>query len=117
MPRNMSFSLTADQILNRTKTVTRRLGWRWLKSGTELKAVRKSMGLKKGEKVEVLTRIRVTSVRREPLSQITYDDIRKEGFPGFSHSSFVEMFIRHMRCSPNTTVTRIEFEYLDDVET
>jgi len=28
MPRNMSFMLTTEQIKNRTKTVTRRLGWK-----------------------------------------------------------------------------------------
>ena len=32
--RNMSFMLTTDAVLNRTKTVTRRLGWARLAAGS-----------------------------------------------------------------------------------
>lgn len=56
--RNMSFMLTPDQILNQTKTVTRRLGWATLKPGTLVRAVRKCQGLKKGEKIEALAVLR-----------------------------------------------------------
>lgn len=42
--RNMSFSLTTDQIRGRTKTVTRRLGWRFLQSGDQVQACVKSRG-------------------------------------------------------------------------
>ena len=52
MPRNMSFSLTTDQVRNRTKTVTRRLGWwknkhgkRLLQVGDIVNACVKCMGL------------------------------------------------------------------------
>ena len=48
--RNMSFMLTPDQILNRTKTVTRRLGWGGLKPGTIVRAVRKGQGLKRARR-------------------------------------------------------------------
>jgi len=33
MPRNISFALTTQQVRNRTKTVTRRAGWLFLKAG------------------------------------------------------------------------------------
>jgi hypothetical protein len=112
MPRNMSFALTTRQIRNRTKTVTRRNGWRDLKPGEILNAVEKAMGLKKGEKIRRLCRIRVLSVRREPLNAITDEDVIKEGFPDMSAGDFVRMYCGHSRCRANHTVTRIEFEYL-----
>ena len=65
----MSFALTTEQIFNRTKTVTRRVGWTFLKPGDLLCAVRKGQGLKKGEKVERLATLRVVSVRRESLDR------------------------------------------------
>lgn len=62
--RNMSFSLTTPQMRDRTKTLTRRLGWYSLKPGDRVQAVVKGMGLKKGEKVERLCVIEVVSVHR-----------------------------------------------------
>lgn len=116
--RNMSFMLTTDQIRNKTKTVTRRTGWKTLKPGTVLNACVKCMGLKKGEKVEKICEIRVTSVRREPLWAMWYredagdNEARLEGFPDLSGYQFIEMFCKHMRVDPQTEVTRIEFEYI-----
>lgn len=114
MARNMSFMLTEQQIRARAKTVTRRLGWHFLQAGQEVKAVRKGMGLKKGEKVEVLARLRVVSVRRELLSSITQADVDKEGFPHLNTLQFIAMFMKHMgQRRGDPLVTRIEFEYLD----
>lgn len=48
MPRNMSFTLTIEQMRARTKTVTRRKGWAFLKPGDLVWAVVKGMGLKPG---------------------------------------------------------------------
>lgn len=112
MPRLISFSMTADAILDRSKTVTRRLGWRDLTPGTELRAVRKSMGRRKGEPIEDLARIRVVSVRRERLSEITAEDVAREGYPSLTARTFVGMFMDAMKCSDATLVTRIEFEYV-----
>ena len=113
MPRNMSFALTPEQIKNRTKTVTRRFGWWFLKPGDEICAVEKSMGLKKGEKIKRLAMIRVVSVRVEPLNLITRDDCIKEGFPEYTPETFVDMLQNHYgnRIKPNKNVNRIEFEY------
>ena len=113
MPRNMSFSLTTEQVRNRSKTVTRRLGWWFLKPGDIVNAVEKAMGLKKGEKVKIICQIRIVSTRPEPLQDITNSDIIKEGFPNMSIDEFIAMFCRsHKGCSPATIVNRIEFEYL-----
>lgn len=109
----MSFSLTADQILNRTKTVTRRLGWKNLQPGTLIRACRKCMGLKRGEKIEVLTVLKVKKVSEEYLPWIDQNDTDREGFPNLTPHQFVSMFCSHMGCTPMTKVTRIEFEYDD----
>ena len=50
--------LTKEQILARTKTVTRRLGWWFLKPGDVVWACEKCMGLKKGEKSALCLRKR-----------------------------------------------------------
>lgn len=118
--RRMSFMLTRDQIRARTKTVTRRLGWRNLKPGERIRAVNKCMGLKKGEKAIDLAVLEVVSVHREQLKAIEgrFSETLAEGFP-FDHpkswpSEFIAMFCEHMKCTPETEVTRIEFRYVDE---
>jgi hypothetical protein len=106
----MSFSLTERQLLDGSKSVTRRLGWRQLKAGDELVAVRQTMGIPKGERQHALGRIRILSVRQERLDEITLDDVVAEGFPDLTVTGFVEMFRRAMKCRHYDLVTRIEFE-------
>lgn len=119
--RNMSFMLTEQQIRDRTKTVTRRDGWENVEPGTLLQAVRKGMGLKRGQKIEPLAIIRVKSVRRERLSDIAIPhygaiEVRREGFPDMKPWDFVRMFCEsHKDCKPTSIITRIEFEYVDGV--
>lgn len=114
MARRMSFALTERQLLDGTKTVTRRLGWRNLEIGDQLLAVNKCMGLKPGEQARKLARIRVADVRREPLSDAGTDrEARLEGFPHLSGTEFVEFFCAAMKCTPDTEVTRVEFEVLE----
>jgi hypothetical protein len=110
MPPLIAFSLTTQQFLDGTKTVTRRMGWLKLKAGDELTAVVKAMGLKKGEHPVVLGRIRVRGVHRERLNWITPEDCAKEGFPEMTPEDFVAMFCKAMRCTQNAWVTRIVFE-------
>ncbi|HEY8376723.1 MAG TPA: ASCH domain-containing protein [Nannocystis sp.] len=126
----MSFALTERQLLDGSKTVTRRVGWRNLKPGDRLLAVRKAMGLKPGEKVQPLCEIEVVSVRRERLDAITPADVLAEGFPQWTNQvgEFVRMFCEHHSVSdgqrltssgawtnahrkmrPDDEVTRIEF--------
>ena len=137
MPRNISFFLTTEPIRNRTKTVTRRLGWKNVKRGEILNACVKCQGLKPGEKIEKLCKIRVTDARPEPLNFMESQDdlVRdlmevwndvdypkdygdteavKEGFPNMTGAEFVGMFCENMKCQPETKVTRIEFEYINE---
>ena len=122
--KNISFMLTTDQVRRRDKRVTRRLGWRRLKVGEILSGVEKGMGLKAGETVVRLATIRVVDIRQEPLRRMSDDigygleECRLEGFgddPALKNpSAFVDFFCRsHKNCTPETEVTRIEFEYLD----
>jgi hypothetical protein len=103
--------MTEPQFLSGEKSVTRRLGWSALTTGTRLLAVRKAMGLRKGEKQHSLGEIEVVRVDREPLHAIAQydDDCAREGFPNMSPNEFVAMFCKHMGCKPATLVTRIEF--------
>ena len=107
--RNISFSLTTRQFLDGAKTVTRRLGWKNLKPGDRLMAVKKGMGLKPGEKIERLGEIEVVHVSRLLLGEIMAEDCAAEGFPELPPAQFVAMFCRHMGCTPTTEITRIEF--------
>jgi hypothetical protein len=121
--RNMSFALTTNQIMEGEKTVTRRLGWLHLKPGQQVRPVRKCMGLRPGEKLDVLRDpLTIVGVRREPLGAMLDDldygfrECELEGFGGHPvyrwPSSFVAMFCAtHKGCTPETIVTRIEFAY------
>jgi hypothetical protein len=103
--------LTTGQVKKRTKTVTRRLGWWFLKPGDILNAVEKCQGLKKGEKIKQICQIEVVSTRVERLYDIDRDDCIAEGFPDMSPDKFIEMFCRHNKCVPEIPVNRIEFKY------
>lgn len=116
MPRHMSFMLTTQQFRDRTKTVTRRLGWWALKPGDLVMGVEKAQGLKKGEKVKPLGLIRVVSTRAESLNQIGMLDCIEEGFPQMSPDDFMEMFCDANKCEASTIVNRIEFEYVGETE-
>lgn len=108
--KRMSFALTEAQLLDGSKTVTRRLGWRHVQVGEHLLAVRKVMGLAFGEKHSVLCEIVVRDVRRERLSSITPEDVVLEGFPNMTTAEFIAMFRKHMTCpTSDAVVTRIEF--------
>ncbi|WP_020402232.1 hypothetical protein [Gracilimonas tropica] len=108
----MSFALTTRQIKNRQKTVTRRFGWWFLKPGDIVNACEKCMGLRKGEKVNKLCRIRITDVRKEPLNAITKGDCIAEGFPDYEPADFVAMLTDHYGCEATEPVNRIEFVYV-----
>lgn len=114
----MSFAHTTAQMRAREKTVTRRIGWQDLRPGTMLLAVEKVMGLRKGQRQEVLGTIRVVSVRQETLGELLradnygVEEMALEGFPGRSPQDFVSWLIG---CTPGllpeSVITRIEFEH------
>lgn len=119
--RNISCALTTRQIKERTKDVTRRIGWENLKVGEKLCVCEKVMGRRNGEALVRLVVIEVVSVRREPLCALTQDPVygqeecRREGFPEMKPWQFVAFFTEEIEgSSPATKVTRIEFRYTDD---
>ena len=108
----MSFSLTTPQMYARAKTVTRRLGWWFLKPGELVCAVRKSQGLKKGEKVQRICVIRIIKTNPERLWNITPADVRREGFVSMKQIEFIDMFCQHNKVRRSQRVNRIEFEFV-----
>lgn len=112
--RNMSFSMTTGQIRNKTKTVTRRFGWWSLKPGTNLWAVEKSQGLKKGQKVVRICQIEVVRSTAETLSimELRPGEAALEGFPEMSERHFILMLCVKSGKTPEDLVNRIEFKYL-----
>lgn len=114
MARNISFALTTPQFLDRTKDVTRRVGWKFAKEGDKLMGCVKCMGLRPGEQIERLGLIEIVDARREALSLIEFepDGPKREGFPEMTGREFVEMFCRHMGGHHNQIITRIEYKYL-----
>ena len=95
-PRRMSFFLTTRQILERTKTVTRRnvSTWTALKPGDRLIAIEKGQGLKAGEGHNVLALLEVVDVRVELLDDITAEDCAREGFPEMTPAEFCAFYRR-----------------------
>lgn len=125
MSRLMSVSYTADAVLARQKTVTRRQGWRFLKVGDRLTLCRKVMGRKKGEPLERIAEVEVVSVRREPLCAMTDRDVIREGIAPFDDrfdewdwrgyppaTSFVSWYAWTFEVDPYDEVTRIEWRYV-----
>ena len=112
--RNMSFSKTTEQVRNKTKTVTRRFGWWFLKPGDRVQAVEKAMGLKKGEKVKRICVIEIVSVRAESECAVTKAECVLEGFPDMSALQFRAMLWEEM-CPQKEPgkVNRIKFKYVD----
>jgi len=119
--RNISFFLTQRQFKARTKSVTRRLGWKNAKPGDILMGVVKGQGIPKGGSVEKLGPIIVEDTRLEPLFQMAMvpeygkSECIKEGFPDKTPEEFIEMFCAHNGSRPHETITRIQFAYLDEI--
>lgn len=117
----MSVALTEDAVVARRKTVTRRLGWWFLRPGDRLTLCRKVMGRRHRDgTVDPLVRlaeVEVSGIRLERLDEVTDEDVIREGFGEFPVSDavdFVAFFTKHMRCEPGSIVARIEWRYLDD---
>lgn len=110
----MSFALTKEQMINQTKTVTRRNGWSNLKEGDLIQPVEKCMGLKKGEKQILIGQpIKIKSISVQRLYQITIDDLNREGFPWMNKETFISMYCKANKCDRNQQVNRIEFEFIN----
>lgn len=132
MSRLMSVSLTEDAVRERRKTVTRRLGWTFLRPGDRLTLCRKVQGRKRKDgTVEPLVRlaeVEVVDKRRERLWDITDEDVVREGVHPFlfterytdtgqpTPQAWVAWFCEEMNVTPDTVVTRIEWRYLEDAQ-
>ncbi len=131
MSRLMSVAMTADAVIERRKTVTRRKGWwldkngrRLLHVGDTLTLCRKVQGRKPGEPIERLAEVRVVEVTREPLSWLSSlgdgylpkyaaHEVEREGFPGLPSDEFLgRYFIDAQGMTPDDLVTRIEWRYI-----
>ena len=108
----ISCALTQPQILDESKTETRRLSWKNVKSGDRLCFVDRVMGFKKGQKPKRLKIVEVVKAWRERLCEINQEQVVCEGFPDMSPSEFVDMFCKNMKCQPETEVTVIQFKYV-----
>lgn len=110
--RRMSFNLTQQQILDQSKTVTRRVGWWNVKVGERLRAVDRL----RSKDAKTLGIIEVVSARCEALHKITDEDVAREGFPGKDRFWFESMFCEAMKLNRmhQNAVNRIEFRYVDE---
>jgi hypothetical protein len=118
--KNMSFSITTQQVRDRSKDVTRRWGWYNAKPGDRYNAVEKAMGLKKGEKIVRLAVVEVVKAHREalsllldPFSHYRSVEMVREGFPGRDPWEFASMLhkLKPKRCKEEHPM-RIEFKYV-----
>ena len=137
--------LTVRQFKDGSKDVTRRLGWLDLKVGELLQGCKKCQGRKNGEPLVKLGVIRVKSVRRERLDALMaeheygFKEVGREGFRNVMDfgrdfvqkhlgsvlypstatprpEQFIKFFCKsHKGCTPETLITRIEFEHVDSV--
>ena len=122
----MSVAMTADAVIERRKTVTRRKGWwehkngrRLLHTGDTLTLCRKVQGRKAGEPIERLAEVEVISITREHLSDLTEfpgygrNEVAREGFPGMDPARFIlDYFVHAQGVDPDDLVTRIEWRYI-----
>jgi hypothetical protein len=109
----MSVALTIDQVRAGTKTVTRRLGWRYLKPGDRLQLCEKVRGRRAGEQLVRLRDVVVVAVDIVRLDSIDQADVVAEGFPSWTPHEFIEFFCRtHPPANETTEVTRIEWRYV-----
>jgi hypothetical protein len=122
MARLMSVAFTEDAVRARTKTVTRRKGWLFVKPGDRLTLCRKVMGRKKGEPLERIVDVEVVHVQRHLLNDLLTCDPQEareemtcEGFPGMHPGEFIRRyFVDAQGMERFDEVTRIEWRYLDD---
>jgi hypothetical protein len=117
--RNISFSATKKQIQEQTKTVTRRVGWWFLKPGDRLCGIEKAQGLKKGEKIKRISPIEIVSVKSEMIYDLLdnpeyfKEEMIKEGFPGMSVEEFFKLFMKLNDFDyTEEPYNRIEFRYI-----
>ncbi len=112
--RNMSFAKTTAQARDRSKTVTRRWGWGFLKPGDKVQQVEKCMGLKLDEKVKKIHIIECVSNRPENIFKITKAECVLEGFPEMEPVDLRHLLLKlKPKKFKGDHPNRIEFKYID----
>lgn len=109
----MSVRETEAQVRDRSKTETRRLGWRFLEPGARLTLCPKVRGRRPGEELERLVEVEVTAVEQQRLWEISQEDVIAEGFPDWTPEQFVEFFCETFKVQPYVVVTVIRWRYPD----
>lgn len=113
----MSVAHTEASVRDRTKDVTRRLGWEALRAGDDLDLCRKVMGRKAGDPLVRIARVHVVGVTWEPLDAITDEDARREGVAGVETAAdFIAFYCDAFRVEPSRQVRRIEWRYAFDFD-
>ena len=107
----MSFFETQLEIKDQSKVMTRRMGWRFLKTGDRLEAVRRYRGIRKKDRKKLAT-IEVLNIWREPLNKIRQANVIHEGFPEWTPREFIKFFCKLNKCRPADRVTVIRFRYV-----
>lgn len=119
--KRMSFALTTFQLMHEIKIVTRRKGWSNLKPGEMVMGVKKCMGLKKGEKQQILRPLVCVSNQPEQVEDVFVNPVRDprgteaelEGFHHWSCHRFYKHLLKKAKVKPGETINRIEFQYAD----
>lgn len=108
--RRLSCAATIAQVLDQSKTVTRRLSRGGMRVGEFLNLADGS----RRPGVRVIGMVRVVSIRQERLTDVTMSDVEAEGFPGLYTAEFCAEFrrINGLGTKDDPAVHRIEFEYL-----
>jgi hypothetical protein len=107
----MSVAETTDQVLDRSKIETRRLGWKFVKPGDVLTLVdRNPRTGKPWQRLADVEVLRVTLY--STLCFIDQASVIDEGFPDLTPEQFVEFFCRTFKCEPRQEVTVIRWRYL-----
>ena len=112
--RRIACAIAQSSVLNRTKTVTRRMCAYPPKVNEIVNLTNKP----RGPGVHVLRIVCVKDVRMERLSEMDPGDLSKEGFPNMSLAEFQGEFrkLHGVTGEHDLTVYRIEFMYLDQID-
>lgn len=107
--RRLSCALTMDAVLDRTKTVTRRLR---RPMGLEVGSLALLVDKQRVKNALQLAPVQITSISHEILEEITADEVKLEGFPSWKPERFIAMFQKAMKCERDREICRLEWRYL-----
>lgn len=112
--RNISFSLTTEQVRAGTKTSTLRRGWAFAKPGDRYMGCEKCQGIKKGQKIVKIRVIEVVSNTpwTGSMAACTPELVKSEGFAGMSGEAFWLFLRDDLRVYKGEVLNRLMFKYV-----